>query len=75
MSPDRIDRSDRIDRIEEQIAHLSRATDDLSDVLRAQGDEITRLRRLLSQLTEREADRSLQDGTSIPLADQKPPHW
>ena len=66
---------DRIDQIEEQIAHLTRATEDLSDMLRAQGDEIARLRRLLSQLTEREADRSVQDGTSIPLADQKPPHW
>jgi len=66
---------DRIDQIEEQIAHLTRATEDMSDMLRAQGDEIARLGRLLSQLSERESERSVQDGTSIPLADQKPPHW
>ncbi len=66
---------DRIDQIEEQIAHLIRATEDMSDMLRAQGDEIARLKRQLSSLTEREAERSVQDGASIPLADQRPPHW
>ncbi|WP_333831380.1 SlyX family protein [Pararhodobacter sp.] len=67
--------TDRMDRIEEQIAHLTRATDDMSDILRAQSAEIARLRRLLTQLTERETERGGQDGTSIPLADQRPPHW
>ncbi|MCC5972205.1 MAG: SlyX family protein [Pararhodobacter sp.] len=66
---------ERIERIEEQIAHLTRANDDISDMLRAQGDEIARLRRQLSQLSERESDRSAQDGDTIALADQKPPHW
>lgn len=67
--------AERINQIEEQIAHLIRATEDMSDMLRAQGDEIARLRRQLAQLSEREAERSVQDDTSISLADQKPPHW
>ena len=65
----------RLDAIEEQIAHLIRTSEDLSDVVRAQNDEIVRLRRLVGQLAEREADRSAQDGAGLPLADQKPPHW
>jgi len=66
---------ERLDAIEEQIAHLIRTSEDLSDVVRAQSDEIARLKRLFTRLAEREADRSAQDGTGIPLADQKPPHW
>lgn len=66
---------DRINHIEEQIAHLTRATEDMSDMLRAQGDEIARLRRQIARLAEREADSDAQGAGSIPLADQKPPHW
>jgi len=66
---------DRIDRIEEQIAHLSRAVDDLSDMLREQGEALARLQRQALQLIEREAERDLSPGGTAPMADQKPPHW
>ncbi|KPQ08334.1 MAG: SlyX protein [Rhodobacteraceae bacterium HLUCCA12] len=66
---------DAVNRIEEQIAHLARAIDDMSDILHAQDAEIARLKRLLGQLAEREAERMVQDGAQVPLADQKPPHW
>jgi SlyX protein len=61
-------------RLEEQIAHLTRVTDDLSEVVARQEREIARLSRLVGLLTEREAQREA-DGGTIPLADQKPPHW
>jgi SlyX protein len=61
-------------RLEEQIAHLTRVTDDLSEVVARQEREIARLSRLVGLLTEREAEREAAGGT-IPLADQKPPHW
>jgi SlyX protein len=61
-------------RLEEQIAHLTRVTDDLSEVVARQEREIARLSRLVGLLTEREAQREAEGGT-IPLADQKPPHW
>jgi SlyX protein len=61
-------------RLEEQIAHLTRVTDDLSEVAARQEREIARLSRLVGLLTEREAQREA-DGGTIPLADQKPPHW
>jgi SlyX protein len=61
-------------RLEEQIAHLTRVTDDLSEVVARQEREIARLSRLVGLLAEREAQRETEGGT-IPLADQKPPHW
>lgn len=65
---------DRLHRAEEQIAHLTRMVDDLSDVVARQAREIDRLSRRVGLLMEREAEREAT-GNSIPLADQKPPHW
>ena len=62
--------SDQI--IEERIAHLTRAVDDLSDVVARQARELDRLTRLVGLLAEREADREAQ-GT--PDANVRPPHW
>jgi SlyX protein len=63
-----------ITRLEEQIAHLTRVTDDLSEVVARQEREIARLSRIVGLLAEREAEREAEGGT-VPLADQKPPHW
>ncbi len=62
-------------RIEERLAHLERALDDLSDVAARQGAEIDRLTRRVALLMEREAGREWSEGGTVPLADQKPPHW
>jgi SlyX protein len=61
-------------RLEEQIAHLTRVTDDLSEVVARQEREIARLSRIVGLLAEREVEREAEGGT-VPLADQKPPHW
>lgn len=58
-------------RQEERIAHLIRAVEDLSDVVRAQGLELARLERRVQALVERELDRE----AGAPPADQRPPHW
>ncbi|HBD90562.1 MAG TPA: SlyX protein [Gemmobacter sp.] len=65
---------DRIMALEERIAHLMRAQEELSDVVARQAQEITRLERRVGLLLEREADREAMAG-AIPLADQRPPHW
>lgn len=65
---------DRIMALEERIAHLMRAQEELSDVVARQAQEITRLERRVGLLLEREADRESMAG-AIPLADQRPPHW
>lgn len=63
------------DALEEQIAHLTRTVEDLSDVVARQQREIDGLTRRLALLIEREAEREYDGGGSIPLADQKPPHY
>ena len=65
---------DKLQALEERIAHLQRTVEDLSDVVTRQTAEIGRLSRRVGLLMEREAEREAADGT-IPLADQRPPHW
>lgn len=67
--------TDRITDLEEQLAHLSRSVDDLSEVVARQAREIDLLSRRLGLLMEREAEREVAEGGTIPLADQRPPHW
>ncbi len=64
---------DRIEILEERIAHLTRAVEDLSDVVAQQAGEIDRLTRLTRLLAEREADRDAAG--DAPAANAKPPHW
>lgn len=61
--------------LEEMLAHLSRQVEDLSDVIARQDREIAVLTRRVEMLMNREAERELDQGGSVPLADQKPPHW
>ncbi len=61
--------------LEEKIAHLTRAVDEMSDIVARQEREISRLTHRVKMLMEREASREYDAGGSIPLADQKPPHW
>lgn len=65
---------ERFDAVEERVAHLIRAVEDLSDVVTAQGREIDRLSRLAKLLAEREADREAMDHEA-PAANVRPPHW
>ncbi|MCV2446950.1 SlyX family protein [Paracoccus sp. DMF] len=69
-----MDKHERELRLEETVAHLSRVVDDLSEVVARQEREIVRLSRRVGLLMEREAEREAEGGT-IPLADQRPPHW
>ncbi|TCP59797.1 SlyX protein [Rhodovulum bhavnagarense] len=62
-------------QLEERIAHLTRHVDELSEVVARQQSELDRLSRRVAMLMAREAERELDTGGSIPLADQKPPHW
>lgn len=64
---------DRIESLEEQIAHLIRTVEDLSDMVMRQGVEIDRLTRLTQLLAEREADREVSG--DAPAASVRPPHW
>ena len=63
------------DQLEETVAHLSRIVEDLSEIVARQERDIDFLKRRVGRLLEREASREVDAGGTIPLADQKPPHW
>lgn len=67
-------RMTNITALEERIAHLMRAVDDLSDIVASQGREIDRLTRLTEMLALREAERE-QEALDAPAVNQRPPHW
>ena len=58
--------------LEERIAHLIRAVDDLSDVVARQEREIAVLTRRVEMLMMREADREAQGQGEVPI--DLPPH-
>ncbi|MBT8412330.1 MAG: SlyX family protein [Octadecabacter sp.] len=60
---------------QERIAYLERELADLSDIVARQEGEIALLTRRVAMIMEREAGRELDAGGTVPLADQKPPHW
>lgn len=61
--------------MEEQIAHLTRVVDDLSDELARQGKALEVAERRIALLMARAAEAESEQGGTIPLADQRPPHW
>ncbi|SNX74404.1 SlyX protein [Cereibacter ovatus] len=63
----------RLEATEVQIAHLTRAVEDLSEVVARQATEIALLTRRVGMLMQREAEREA-DGAAL-LADQRPPHY
>jgi len=66
---------DRLQQLEETVAHLARLTEDLSEVIARQDRELSRLTRRLDLLMQVEAERQADAAGTVPLADQRPPHY
>jgi len=66
---------DRVTKLEELVAHLTAVVDDLSDIVARQENELAVLGRRMAIVMDREAQRELAEGGTVPLTDQKPPHW
>ncbi|WP_299043872.1 SlyX family protein [uncultured Tateyamaria sp.] len=64
-----------MNKLEEQIAHLERTVDDLSDVVARQETEIALLTRRVQMLMEREAQRDADGGGGVVIGDERPPHY
>lgn len=60
--------------LEEKLAHLIRAVEDLSDVVARQAGEIAGLERRVRLLMERAAEEEALGG-GTPEANARPPHW
>ena len=59
--------------LEEKVAHLIRAVEDLSDVVARQATEIAGLERRVRLLMDRAAEEEALGGA--PEANVRPPHW
>ncbi|MGX9351711.1 SlyX family protein [Shimia sp. W99] len=64
-----------MEKLEEQIAHLIRVVEDLSDVVARQDQEIALLTRRVALLLEREASREAEGTGGVVLGDERPPHY
>jgi SlyX protein len=64
-----------MEKLEEQIAHLTRTVEDLSDVVAAQAEEIVTLNRRVHMLMQREGERDASAGGAVVLGDERPPHY
>jgi SlyX protein len=64
-----------MEKLEEQVAHLTRVFDDLSDIVARQEDEITALNRRVHMLMQREGQRDASGGGAVVLGDERPPHY
>lgn len=64
-----------MEKIEEQLAHMLRTIDDLSDVVAHQQDEIDRLNRRVEMLMRREGERDASGGGGVVVGDERPPHY
>jgi SlyX protein len=61
--------------LEEQIAHLTRTVEEMSDVVAQQQGEIAVLTRRVQMLMEREAERERDAGGAVVMGDERPPHY
>ncbi|MCB1311006.1 MAG: SlyX family protein [Sedimentitalea sp.] len=59
--------------LEEKLAHLIRAVDELSDVVARQQHEIDRLGARVALLMRREGEREADAGSGVVLGDDRPP--
>ena len=61
--------------LEEQIAHLTRTVEELSDVIARQDAELSKLRTQVDRLILREAERESETPGGVVLGDERPPHY
>ena len=61
--------------LEEQIAHLTRTVEELSDVVAKQDAEMRRLTGIVDLLAQRARDREADGGGGVILGDERPPHY
>ena len=66
--------SDR-DQLEEQLAHLMRTVDELSDVVASQSKEIERLTAQVAMLMQRAAEAEADATGAAVFTDERPPHY
>ncbi len=67
--------SQKITDLEEQLSHLTRTVEDLSDVVARLDAENATVTRRLQMLMQREAEREQSAGGGVVMGDERPPHY
>jgi len=62
-------------KVEEDMAHLTRMVEDLSDIVAKQAEEIVTLNRRVHMLMQREGERDASQGGGVVVGDERPPHY
>lgn len=62
-------------KLEEQMAHLTRVVEEMSDIVARQEKEIALLTNRVRLLMEREQERQQDAGGHVVLGDERPPHY
>ena len=61
--------------MQEKVAHLTRVVEDLSDIVAGQAKSLDVAERRIEALMRRAAESELDAGGTVPMAEQRPPHW
>ncbi|MDG1470440.1 SlyX family protein [Pseudosulfitobacter sp. SM2401] len=64
-----------MEKLEEDIAHLTRTVEDLSDIVARQAEEIDNLTRRVHMLMQREGEREASGAGGAVIGDERPPHY
>lgn len=64
-----------MEKFEEQMAHIMRTVDDLSDIVAAQQNDIDRLNARVEMLMRREGEREAAGSGGVIVGDERPPHY
>ncbi|MBS8227297.1 SlyX family protein [Vannielia litorea] len=64
------------DRLEEELAHITRAVEDLHEMVVGQGRRLDTLERRVDLLMKRAAEAEAEGNTGgVVLGDERPPHY
>jgi SlyX protein len=66
---------DGLQDLQARLAYLERTVEELSDVVARQAKSLEVAERRIEGLMRRAAEAELDAGGTVPLADQRPPHY
>jgi SlyX protein len=64
-----------IEKLQETIAHLTQVTEDMSDVIARQDQELRDLTAKVTLLIEQEIDRMTASDGGVIVGNERPPHY
>ncbi|MBY6046277.1 SlyX family protein [Vannielia litorea] len=63
------------DRLEEELAHITRAVEDLHEMVVGQGKRLDVMERRVEMLMKRAAESESDNTGGVVLGDERPPHY